>query len=456
MRRASRHPAIPGPPGYPPLGIFPRLRRDPLRYLTAAACRYGEVVSLPLGTMRAYLLAHPTHIQHVLQDQPDQYPKGASVARIQPLFGAGLTTSEGALWRRQRQLMQPLFQWPRLLPWTAVIAEATAAMLGRCGPLAVRSQPVELATALRQLTAGLMRQILFGPDSRREAQAAGHALMQAVGQLDRRVWAMLLAPLWLPTRGHRQLQQALHTLHAYVDCCVAEHSRPGPAADDLLARLLGAHDDLTGERMPATQLRDEAVTLWVAGQTTVAAALAWTCSLLAQSPEAERALQVELDTVLGGRPPMPQDLPHLRYTRLVIEESLRLFPPTWVTARTPLAAEAIGGHRIPPQSVLLLSPYVLHHHPAFWEHPERFDPERFMPERAAGRPRFAYFPFGGGPRRCMGQSLAMLEMQVILAMLVQAYELRLVPGHPVVPDARITLRPRHGILVTLRQRRALR
>lgn len=456
MRGASRHPAIPGPPGYPPLGIFPRLRRDPLRYLTAAACRYGEVVSLPLGAMRAYLLAHPAHIQHVLQDQPDRYHKGASVARIQPLFGAGLTTSEDALWRRQRQLMQPLFQWPRLLPWTAVVAEATADMLGRWGALAVSGQPVELAAALRQLTAGLMRQILFGPDSRREAQAAGHALMQAVGQLDRRVWAMLPAPLWLPTRGNRQLQQALHTLQAYVDRCLAEHSRPGQAADDLLAGLLAARDDTTGERMSATQLRDEAVTLWVAGQTTVAAALAWTCSLLAQAPEAERALQGELDTVLGGRPPTPQDLPRLRYTRSAIEESLRLFPPTWMTARTPLAADAIGGHRIPPQSVLLLSPYVLHRHPAFWEHPERFDPERFMPERAAGRPRFAYFPFGGGPRQCVGQSLAMLEMQVILAMLVQAYELRLVPGHPVVPDARITLRPCHGILVTLRQRRAWR
>ena len=180
MRRPSRHPVIPGPPGYPPLGVFLRLRRDPLRYLTAAACRYGEVVSLPLGTMRAYLLAHPTHIQHVLQDQPDRYHKGASVARIQPLFGAGLTTSEDALWRRQRQAMQPLFQRPRLLPWTDVIADATAAMLGRWEPLAVRGQPVELATALRELTAGLMHQIVFGPEARREAQAAGHALMQAV------------------------------------------------------------------------------------------------------------------------------------------------------------------------------------------------------------------------------------------------------------------------------------
>jgi cytochrome P450 len=237
-----------------------------------------------------------------------------------------------------------------------------------------------------------------------------------------------------------------------VDRLIAEGRRPGPEADALLMGLCAARDDMTGEGMSSTQLHDEAVTLWVAGHTTVAAALVWTCFLLAQHPEAERTLQGELDTVLGGRHPTPQDLPRLRYTRLVIEESLRLYPPTWVTARTPTAHDEIGGHRIPAQSVLLLSPYVLHRHPAFWEHPERFAPERFTPERATGRPRFAYFPFGGGPRRCIGQNLAMLEMQAILAMVAQAYEMHFVPGPPVEPDARLTLRPRHDPLVTLRQR----
>jgi len=421
--------------------------------LTAAACRYGAVVSLPLGIRRAYLLAHPSPIQHVLQDQPDHYRKGVSVGRITPLFGEGLTTSEGVLWRRQRQLMQPLFQWQRLLPWTDVIASATAAMLAHWGPLAARGQPVELVAALRDLTRGVMRQILFGPDTRIDAQAAGQALTMAVGQLDRRVWAMLPAPLWLPTPQNRQLHRALHTLHAYVDRQIAEHRRAGPAAEDLLAMLMAARDGTTGAPMPACQLRDEAVTLWAAGQTTVAAALAWTWSLLAQHPEAAHTLQGELDTVLGGRRPTPQDLPRLRFTRLVLDESLRLYPPTWVTARSPSAADEIDGHRIPPHAILLVSPYVLQRHPAFWEHPEQFDPERFTPARAAGRPRFAYFPFGGGPRRCIGQNLAMLEMLVILAMMGQAYELRLVPGHPVEPDALMTLRPRHGILLTLRQRR---
>jgi cytochrome P450 len=453
MRLSSGHTVIPGPWGYPPLGIFPQLRHDPLRYLTTAACRYGAMVSLPLGVGRAYFLAHQAHIQHVLQDQPHRYRKGASVGRITPLFDEGLTTSEGALWRRQRRLMQPLFQWPQLLPWTDVIASATAAMLTRWEPLAARGQPVELAAALRELTQGLMGQMLFGLDTRPDAQAAGQALMRAVGQLDRRVWAMLPAPRWLPTPQTRQLHRALHTLQGYVERQIDEHCRAGPAAEDLLTGLMAARDGTTGARMPARQLRDEAVTLWAAGQTTVAAALAWTGFLLAQHPEAASALRGELDMVLGGRRPTPQDLPRLRYARLVLEEGMRLYPPTWVTVRTPLAEEEIGGHRIPPHAVLLLSPYVLQRHPAFWEHPERFDPERLTPARAAGRPRFTYFPFGGGPRRCIGQNMAMLEMLVILAMMAQAYELRLVPGHPVEPEARITLRPRHGILMALRRRR---
>jgi cytochrome P450 len=453
MRRTSGHTTVPGPHSYSPLGIFPQLRRDPLRYLNEAARHYGEVVSLPLGARQAYLLAHPAHIQHVLQDKADCYRKGTSVARIKPLFGDGLTTSEGTLWRRQRQLMQPLFQWQRLLPWTDAIAEATATLLARWESLAARGQPLELAAVLRDLTQGIMRQVLFGPDLGLDAQAAGHALTTAVGQLDSRVWAVLPAPLWLPTRRNRQLHPALHTLNAYVHRRIAEHRRPGSAADDLLARLMATHDRATGARMPATQLRGEAVTLWVAGHTTVAASLAWTWDLLAQHPEAERALQRELDAVLGNRRPTPQDFPCLRYTRLILEESLRLYPPTWVTARTSVVPAEIGGHRLPAHTVLLLSPYVLQRHPAFWEHPERFDPERFTPERAAGRPRFAYFPFGGGPWQCIGQSLAMLEMLVILAMMAQAYELRPVPGHPVEPDARITLRPRHGVLVTLHHRR---
>jgi cytochrome P450 len=452
MRRSRRPTVIPGPRGYPPLGIFPQLRRDPLHYLTAAACRYGAMVSLPLGVRRAYLLAHPAHIQHVLQDQPDHYRKGVSVERVTPLFGEGLTTSEGGLWRRQRQLMQPLFQWPRLHPWTDVIAEATAAMFARWEPLAARSQPVELAAALRELTQGLMGQMLFGLDPRPDAQAAGQALTRAVGQLDRHVWAMVSAPRWLPTPQHRQLHQALRTLHAYVDRQIAEHSCPESTLDDLLTRLLAARDDTTGEGMSARQLRDEAVTLWVAGQTTVAAALAWTWYLLAQHPEAVSALQRELATVLDGRRPTSQDLPHLHFTRLVLAESLRLYPPTWVTVRTPSGADEIGGHAIPAHAVLLLSPYVVQRHPAFWEHPAQFDPERFTPARAVGRPRFAYFPFGGGPRRCIGQNLAMLEMLMVLAMMAQAYEFHLVPGHPVEPEARITLHPRHGLLMTLRHR----
>jgi cytochrome P450 len=327
MRRFGRHPAIPGPSGSLPLSMFSRLRRDPLRCLPEAAHRYGEIISLPLGVRQAYLLTHPAHIQHVLQAQPEAYRKGAGVARIKPLFGEGLTISEGALWQRQRHLMQPLFQGQRLLPWAEIIAEATTAMLTRWEPFAVNGQPIELEAALRELTQGIMCHLLFGSASGPGALAAGQALTQARAQLDRRVWAVLAPPLWLPRPWNHQFLQARRTLSAHVHRCITQRRRLGPATDDLLMRLCRARDETTGERMSPIQLHDEVVTLWMAGQTTIAAALVWTWSLLAQNPEAEHALQVELAAVLGGGRPLSRDLPRLRYTCLVIEESLRLYPP---------------------------------------------------------------------------------------------------------------------------------
>jgi cytochrome P450 len=259
-------------------------------------------------------------------------------------------------------------------------------------------------------------------------------------------------PACFPTPRNRQFRRALCELDTFVYRLIDERCQSQHRRDDLLSRLVAARDGETGERMPATQLRDEVMTLFVAGHTTVAATLSWTLYLLAQHPEVERTLQAELATVLEGRSPTARDLPRLAYTRMVIEEGLRLYPPTWLTARMPLEDDEIGGYRIPAQSVVLLSPYVLHRHPAFWEHPERFEPERFSPEQSARRPRFAYFPFGGGPRLCIGQSLAMMKMLLILAMVTQVYQLRLVPGHIVEPQARITLRPRHGLLMTLHKR----
>jgi cytochrome P450 len=443
----------PGPCGYPIFGILPRVWQHPLRYFTDAARRYGEVISLPLGFRRVYLLNHPDHIKRVLQDQPDHYRKSVPrVARLKPLFGEGLTTSEGPLWRRQRRLLQPVFQHQRLVSLAPVITEATATMLERWQIVAARGQPLDVAAAMLGLTREIISKLLFGDDVDHELQAVGEALTTAFEHLNQRVWAVMALPACFPTSRNRHFRQAMRRLDTFVYRLIDERCQTHQGRDDLLSRLVAARDEETSEHMPATQLRDEVMTLFTAGHTTTSAALAWTFYLLAQHPEVERTLTAELATVLDGRLPTARDLPSLAYTRMVIEEGMRLYPPTWVTARMPLEDDEIGGYRIPAQSVVLLSPYVLHRHPTFWEHPERFEPERFSPAQSARRPRFAYFPFGGGPRLCIGQSLAMMEMLLILAIVTQAYQLRLVPGHPVEPQAWITLRPRHGILMTLHER----
>ncbi|MFQ5656411.1 MAG: cytochrome P450, partial [Candidatus Methylomirabilales bacterium] len=204
--------------------------------------------------------------------------------------------------------------------------------------------------------------------------------------------------------------------------------------------------------MSEREVRDQVMTLFVAGHEPTATALAWTWYLLLKHPGVEQQLQTELATVLGGRVPTSQDLPKLTYTRMVIDEAMRLYPPTWITARTPIQDDEIGGYHIPANSVVLLSPYVTHRHPAFWEEPDVFDPTRFTPGRVAGRSRYAYFPFGGGPRMCMGKGFALTEALLIVAMVAQAYRLHLVPGHPIGPQPMIALRPRHGVLVTLEER----
>jgi cytochrome P450 len=349
-------------------------------------------------------------------------------------------------------LLLPAFQHQRIVALAPVMTEVTAAMLKRWQLLAACGQPVELMVAMRELTREIISRILFGYDGRHDFQAMGEALTMALDHLNRSIWAVMALPAWLPTPRNRQFRRALRTLDTYVYRMIDERRHTGQDTGDLLSMLLRARDEATGESMSRTQLRDEVMTLFIAGHVTAAAALAWTWYLLAQHPDVERTLQAELATVLGGRPPAAKDLPALAYTKMVLEEGMRLYPPTWVTARTPLAEDALGGYLIPAHAIVLLSPYVLHRHPAVWEHPERFDPARFTAEQSARRPRFAYFPFGGGPRSCIGQGLAMMELRLILAMVAQTYRLRLVPGHPVEPHPLVTLQPRHGVLMLLHKR----
>ncbi len=448
---AIRRPrAAPGPRGHALLGSLPAYRQGRLRFFTDTAREYGGVVRVRLGPRVIHLVSHPDGIKHILQDNHRNYRKGERYDRLVPVLGRGLLTSEGEFWLRQRRLAQPAFHRQRLGAFATIMTEATAAMLARWEREAWRGQPLDIAAEMMRLTFAIVGRTLFSADVSGEADAVGQALTIALREADRRIRSTIPLPERLPTARNRRVREAIRTLDGVVYNLIAARRDGRDAREgDLLAMLLAARDEETGEGMSDRQLRDEVMTIVLAGHETTANALAWTWYLLSQHPEAEEHLRAEVATALSGRTPGIEDLAALSYTRMVIEEAMRLYPPAWAVGRTALVDDEIGGYRIPAGKTVVLSPYVTQRLPQFWDDPERFAPERFRPERVAARPRFAYFPFGGGPRLCIGNGFAMLEAQLIVAMVAGRYRLRLVPGQRVEPEPMVTLRPRGGLPMTL-------
>jgi len=439
---AGRRP--PGPHGYPLVGVLPMARRSPLAYLCEAARRYGDVVSLPLGLHRTYLVSHPDLVRHILQDV-HTYQKEPTAARVRALFGGSLTTIDGDRWQRERQLMLPAFHATRLTAMVPVMVRAAATMLDHWESHAGSGRPLDVVNEMTGLARGIIIRAIFGEVPADRLRAVSHAMHEALEQTHQRLWSALPVSERLPTPGNRRFREALRTIDAFVRESVEEGRRRIDPAPSILCALLEARDPQTGRGMAEVELRREVTALLFAGHATTACALAWTWVLLSIHPWAEERVQQEIRTVLAGRPPAAEDLPALAYTRMVIDEVLRLYPPTWLTARMPLSDVDLDGYRIPAGTILLLSPYVTHRLPAFWGDPERFDPERFTIERSAGRPAFAYFPFGRGPRSCIGTGLAVMEMMLIIAMVAQRYRLTLAPGSIVEPDPGLVLRPRPGV-----------
>ena len=373
------------------------------------------------------------------------YCKGPPAARVRPMFGESLTTIDGERWQHRRRLMLPAFHPQRLLALGPIITETTAAMLDRWERFAARSQPLDVLSEMTDLTRLIIVRAVLGDVTPEEARAVGRALDSVFERTDERLWSALPWAWHFLGPRSRQSPRALRALDAFVRGKIDDSRRRSPAAPNLASTLLDTPDPGTGHGMSHAELCNEVKALLFAGHTTTASALAWGWYLLSLHPWVERRLQQEIRAVVGQRPPAAEDLPALGYTRMLVEEVLRLYPPTWLTARAPLADAELAGYRIPANAIVLLSPYVTHRHPAFWEEPEKFDPERFTVERSAGRPRFAYFPFGRGPRACIGSGLALMEMQLVLVMVAQRYRLTLVPGCRVEPDPGIVLRPRDGV-----------
>jgi cytochrome P450 len=441
----------PGPKGLPLVGITAELVKDPLGFFYEAFQQYGDIVYFHVGNRQFYMLNHPDDVQHVLQGNHRNFHKASTYEKLRPLLGNGLVTSEGAYWLRQRRLIQPAFHRKHLTVFALVMTQAAGEMLDRWEASAQNGQPLDVASEFMHVTLEIVSRAMFSTDTAGFSDQIGQNLPIVLERTNERFWELLDLSR-LPTARNRHYWKSLGEMDKVIYQIIEQRRRSSESFDDLLTMLLEAVDEETGERMTDQQLRDEVITIYLAGHETTANALSWAQTLIPIHPEVEGKLQNEVDSVLQGRIPTMEDIPNLTYTRMVIDEVLRVYPSVWSVARTPLTTEEIGGYSIGPGANISLTPYITHRHPAFWEHPEVFDPERFSSERSAGRHPYAYFPFGGGPRLCIGNNFALTEATLLLAMITQRYKLELVPEQVIEPQPVVTLRPRHGVRVYVRPR----
>jgi cytochrome P450 len=433
-----RLPEPPGPRRGVPLRALAAFRRDPLAFLERVHREHGDVARWRFGPRRVYLLAHPELVREVLVTRHRNFIKSKALQRARVILGEGLLTSEGEHHLRQRRLAQPAFHRERIaaLGDTMVRYATETAERWRGGV------EMDLPREMNHLALAIAGNTLFGADVQGEADEIGHALTHALQAFKR--LTNPLAPILdrLPLPSTRRILRAGQRLDETIYRMIAQRRASGEDRGDLLSMLLAARDEEgDGGGMTDLQLRDEALTIFLAGHETTANALSWTWHLLALNPDTEARLHAELATVLAGRAPTADDVPRLPYTRAVFAEAMRLYPPAWTIGREPLEPFEAGGYRIRAGSVVLVSPWLVHRDPRWWPQPERFDPERWSPERETEQPRFAYFPFGGGPRKCIGEGFAWTEGILVLATLAQRWTLRHAPGAEVGREPLITLRP---------------
>lgn len=431
---------------------FPRLLPfDPQAFYLHLAKTFGDIAYYSVAGLHVYQLNHPDLVRQVLVDEAPKFHKSRFITRgLRPLAGDGLLTSDGDLWRRQRRLMQPAFQHAHVATYGEVMVTHALRLAERFKEDQIR----EVHTDMMTLTLGVVVKALFGSDIPAKADHIGALMTAVLDATNARIINAFQIPAWVPTRRNVRERRALAELDHILRRMIQTRRTQLADTTDLLSTLLAATDEESGARMSDRQLRDELMTLFLAGHETTANALTWTWYLLARHPDVDARLAAELDQTLQGRAPTAADLPHLPYTEMVIREAMRLYPPAPGVAREPIEDVTIGGYEVPKGSLVSIITYAIHRDPRFFEDPEHFDPERFAPGWMDRMPRYAYLPFGGGPRVCIGNGFALTEARLILATLAQHYRFELATEEPVVPIQLVTLRPKHGLRMRVRLRQA--
>jgi len=441
----------PGPKGRFLIGSLIEVSRDWLGFYRSCADEYGDVVRVHLAHVPVYLVVHPRDIETVLVTNAAKFTKSEDYRALARVLGRGLLTSEGDFWKRQRSLIQPAFHRQSILAYAEVMTRAASRMLDSWKEKDERN----IHEDLMRVTLEIVGQCLYGAEVTDAAERVGHAMEVVTGRFIVNASLAMLFRFDIPVRFALREWCAIRELNEIIGGIIRERRFSGQPREDLLDMLLRARD-ADGNPMSDTQLRDEVMTLFLAGHETTAIALSWACYLIAQNPDIEAKLAEELQSVLGGRVPTPEDLPRLRYTEMVLKETMRLYPAVWGIGRRALEDCELGGYRVPAGSNVFILQWRTQRDARFFPDPDRFDPERWRddPVRSGKIPRFAYFPFGGGPRVCVGASFAMMEATLLLAMIQQKFHLEIVPGHPIKIFASVTLRPKYGIRVIPRCRTA--
>ncbi|HZZ80855.1 MAG TPA: cytochrome P450 [Gemmataceae bacterium] len=430
-----------GPKGSWLAGNLPDFRKHRLDFLTQCVRDHGDMVKLRFAHRSIYLTSHPDLIEDVLVTHSKHFTKHFALRLNPVILGNGLLTSEGDFWLRQRRLIQPVFSRTRIAGYGPAMVEITQRLIANWKPGEQRDIHVEMM----RVTLDIAAKTLFGAEVGDQAHAIAEALEVAQGNFLERFNSLLPLPMWVPTPANLRMRRAVKRLNDVIYSIIQQRRQNPADRGDLLSLLLQARDEDDGTGMNDKQLRDEAMTLFLAGHETTALTLSWAWYLLANHPEAEAKLASELDAVLGGRAPTVDDWPKLKFTEMVALESMRLYPPAYVIGREALIDLDIGGYHVPKGTTVLMPAWVVHRDARWYDEPERFRPERWGKERVKSMPKFAYFPFGGGPRVCIGQQFAMMELILILATIGQRFRFRMQAGRTVTPLAFFTLRPATGI-----------
>lgn len=448
LNSPCQHP--PGPQGHWLFGCFREIQRDPLGFYERAWREYGDFVRVRIMPgMSLYMLFRPEDVEHVLVRNHRNYRKPDFFNKpLGSVAGRGLVTSEGELWKTQRKLAQPAFHRDRLASLGVTMADAAASFADELSQQAT-GQTLDIQQAMSKLTLKIAGLTLFGADLTSEASSLGSAFKTAFEHIRLRMNNKLVPPDWFPTPTNRRFLKARATLDRVVEEMIQTRRRENVERNDLLGTLLGSRDEETGRGMSDTQLRDEVLTLLLAGHDTVGAGLSWSWYLLGQHPEIQEEVAAEVKNLPDGRSPTVLDIAALPLTRAVFEETLRLYPPAPGQPRQALGPDEMSGYSIPKNSYVMVCQWVTHRDPKFWTDPNAFNPRRFLPGADEGRPKFSYFPFGGGPRSCIGQQFAMMEGILILAAILRRFRVEVVPGQTIEPDTTFTVKPKPGVNVRL-------